>query len=215
MPHESANPGGGDAGVRQEFSKQTADNSRSFYVGQGSARSWRDALPIHPTTELLPRMSPDELRVLAEDILERGLDIPITVWRAQEHFPPQSIDGRNRLDAMQAVSFTLKVENVGPTPIRGFGCGYGSRRSTCRCRWRPSRCAAIDPTAIRTPTSSAPTSTAATPSRRELIGKLIKVQPERSNRQIAKTVGCAMSALIRSRHPEGRLTLTPRQRRSQ
>jgi hypothetical protein len=33
---------------------------------------WRNVLPIHPTTELFPRMTPDELRALGEDIKKKA-----------------------------------------------------------------------------------------------------------------------------------------------
>jgi hypothetical protein len=77
------------------------------------ARKWRDVLPIHPAAELFPHMSPDELRELGEDIKNNGQHVPITVWKEQKHFPPQLLDGRSRLDALEAVGFAIEVENVG------------------------------------------------------------------------------------------------------
>jgi hypothetical protein len=65
--------------------------------------SWRDVLPIHPAAELFPLMSRDELKVLGEDIRQNGLHVPVSVWKEQKNFPPRLIDGRNRLDAMEAV----------------------------------------------------------------------------------------------------------------
>jgi hypothetical protein len=65
--------------------------------------NWRDVLPIHPGAELFPRMSQDELRALGEDIKERGLHIPITVWKAQSICRPNcstaAIDSTRFIDS--------------------------------------------------------------------------------------------------------------------
>jgi hypothetical protein len=44
-------------------------------------KSWRDVLKIHPAAELFPRMSPDDLRALGEDIKANGLKSPIVMWK--------------------------------------------------------------------------------------------------------------------------------------
>jgi len=94
------------------------------------ATSWRDVLPIHPAAELFPLMSPDELKALGEDIHKKnGLLMPVTVWKAQKHFPPQLLDGRNRLDAMEAFGFTIDAENVVPTAIRRSDYGWRGLRT--------------------------------------------------------------------------------------
>jgi ParB-like chromosome segregation protein Spo0J len=47
-------------------------------------------------------MSPDELRVLSENIKKRGLVNPIVVWSPDRQSNEQYLlDGRNRLDAME------------------------------------------------------------------------------------------------------------------
>jgi hypothetical protein len=33
---------------------------------------WRDTLPIHPAAELFPRMSPDELQALGDDVVVKN-----------------------------------------------------------------------------------------------------------------------------------------------
>src|SRR5262249_42349768 len=71
--------------------------------------SWRDTLPIHPAAELFPLMSPAELRALGDDIKKNGLKIPVTVWKGSG--PLQLLDGRNRLDAMEAVGIRIKRLN--------------------------------------------------------------------------------------------------------
>src|SRR5262249_36802797 len=64
-------------------------------------KSWRDVLQIHPAAELFPLMTPDELRVLGEDIKKNGLTSPIVLWRSHPQAPAQLLDGRNRLDAIE------------------------------------------------------------------------------------------------------------------
>ena len=67
------------------------------------APSWRDFLPVHPAANLFPLMSPEELRKLGEDIDKNGLKLPIALWRAPgSEAPAQLLDGRNRLDAIEA-----------------------------------------------------------------------------------------------------------------
>jgi DNA-binding Lrp family transcriptional regulator len=46
-------------------------------------------------------MSPDELRALGQDIKEHGLTSPVALWRADPKAPLQLLDGRNRLDAIE------------------------------------------------------------------------------------------------------------------
>src|SRR5262249_52732963 len=109
MVRKNANAGAGDSGARQGFPKQNrpADNSHSSCARQASAQSWRDVLPIHPAAELFPRMSADELRTLGEDIKKNGLTSPIVLWEAGKTTQLFLLDGRGRLDAMEAVGLPV------------------------------------------------------------------------------------------------------------
>ena len=76
---------------------------------QAGPSSWRDVLPIHPATELFPRMSSDELRTLADDIKKNSLQTPIAV-RCQRNgdtgeWSHQLLDGISRLDAIELAGF--------------------------------------------------------------------------------------------------------------
>ena len=75
--------------------------------------SWRDVLPIHPAAALFPMMTPDELKTLGEDIRKQGQRVPIAVWKAQKRSRPELLDGRNRLDAMEAVGIGIRVDYEG------------------------------------------------------------------------------------------------------
>jgi hypothetical protein len=77
--------------------------------------SWRDTLPVHPAAELFPLMGQDELRALGEDIKKNGLLNPVVFWSPEEKFARNwreiagsfLLDGRNRLDALEAVGIDV------------------------------------------------------------------------------------------------------------
>jgi hypothetical protein len=145
------------------------------------AKSWRDVLPVHPAAELFPLMSPDELRELGEDIKKNGPASPPVLWAmAGDRYA--LIDGRNRLDAMEAVGilhidpetddlvFTspggqqtlLPLETLGHCPLDPYD--YVLSANAHRRHLTAEQ-------------------------KRELIAKVLKAQPEKSNRQVAKLVG--------------------------
>ncbi len=63
--------------------------------------SWRDHVTIHPAAELFPLMSDAELLELGEDIKQNGLTSPIAIM--VENGNAVLVDGRNRLDAIERV----------------------------------------------------------------------------------------------------------------
>jgi hypothetical protein len=164
---------------------------------QAAARSWRDALKIHPAADEFELMNHDELVALGEDIKARGLVNPIVYTWADDAglraAPCRLLDGRSRLDAMEAVGLEveLKVDRGGrllmsvaglhegadcvPEPILRPGDPYDQAISLNihRRHLTPDQ-------------------------KRELITKIIARAPEKSDRQIAieicvdhKTVGTA------------------------
>ncbi len=75
-----------------------------------AVKSWRDVYPIHPAAEMFPLMAHDELLELGEDIKKNGLRVPIVIFRegpAGDDETLYVLDGRNRLDAMEAVGINL------------------------------------------------------------------------------------------------------------
>lgn len=73
-------------------------------------KSWREVLPVHPAAELFPMMTPEALRALGEDIKAHGLRSPVTVWESEKGSGLFLLDGRNRLDAMEAIGLR-PIEN--------------------------------------------------------------------------------------------------------
>jgi hypothetical protein len=71
-------------------------------------KSWRDQVSIHPAAELFPPMSAEELKALGEDIKKNRLRHSIVLWGGRGNVPDQLLDGRNRLEAMEALGI-LKV----------------------------------------------------------------------------------------------------------
>jgi hypothetical protein len=75
------------------------------------AKSWRDVLPVHPAAELFPLMSPEELKDLGCDIRRAGLRARVALWKESVNSPTLLLDGRNRLDAIEAVGIALNIDD--------------------------------------------------------------------------------------------------------
>jgi ParB-like chromosome segregation protein Spo0J len=132
---------------------------------QAAPRSWRDVLPVHPAADLFPLMSPDELKVLGEDIIKNGLCERVAVIDGPDG-KPVLIDGRNRLDAMELVGQQFTLEAV-----------------AMRLRYQ-EHSHDFDPYAYVTSINLHRRHLTAN-QKRDLIAKLLKATPEKSDRQIA------------------------------
>jgi len=141
-------------------------------------KSWRDGLQIHPAAELFPRMAPDELKVLGEDIVKSGLTSHIALWRPDPKSPVQLLDGRNRLDAIELV--TGKPVEIGTPSIMA-----GDFLATGMVTELDGR--KVDPWAYVV-SANIHRRHLTGEQKREIIAELIKAQPEKSNLQIAKTI---------------------------
>ena len=141
-------------------------------------RSWRDVLSVHPAAELFPQMSADELRELGEDIKKHGglPAVPLVLWEAEKGAPPFLLDGRNRLDAMEAVGL----------PVLDTQGEWFNWNLACRC----TQIRGNDPYAYVI-SANIHRRHLAVEQKRELIAKLIKATPEKSDRQIAETVNAS------------------------
>jgi hypothetical protein len=127
------------------------------------SKSWRDLLPVHPAAELFPMMSEEELRALGEDIKKNGLREGVALLDGK------LLDGRNRLEAMEAVGIKLTTGNG-------------------QIEWAkiPSRnVKGSDPIAFVISKNIHRRHLTAD-QKRDVIAKLIKATPEKSDRQIAE-----------------------------
>jgi hypothetical protein len=139
--------------------------------------SWRSTLPIHPAADLFPLMSPDELKALGEDIKKNNLTSDIVLWRADPKAPTQLLDGRNRLDAIEMK--TGKPVIVGP-PSLTSGEDFLACDKVIVLDGKK-----IDPYAYVVSANIKRRHLSAE-DKRDLIAKLIKATPEKSDRQIAE-----------------------------
>lgn len=143
-----------------------------------SAASWRDALPIHPAADLFPPMGTEELRALGEDILKHGLTSPIVLWRALPKGQALLLDGRNRLDAMEIVTGNEVV--VGPPSVMAGKNFLALNKVVVLDK-------SVDPwTYVVSANINRRHLTA--DDKRRIIAALIKANPQKSDRQIAKLV---------------------------
>jgi DNA-binding transcriptional regulator YhcF (GntR family) len=155
-------------------------------------RKWRDVLPIHPAADLFPLMSPDELKALGEDIRKNGLKERVKVlstWsKPLNGFDPALeltnvlIDGRNRLDAMEAAGINLfrtdgQFENSFFLSLSGK---------------------VIDPYAYVI-SANIHRRHLTTAQRIELVEKVIKLNPEMSSRRAAKLAGVSPTTATKAK----------------
>jgi hypothetical protein len=137
--------------------------------------SWRDVLSIHPAAELFPSMSEDELRALGEDIKKNGLTSKVVLWR-DGRAGPVLLDGRNRLDAIEMV--IDRPVMVGPPSI-------ATPKEFLACNKVIVLDKSVDPFEYVI-SANIHRRHLNVYERDELIAKLIKTDPTKSNRQIAR-----------------------------
>ena len=126
--------------------------------------SWRDRLGINDAAFIMPNLTPDELRELAEDIREKGLRNKIVLLNGQV------LDGINRADALEF----LKVELFEPD-------------GTPKAEYFETRTAEeIKDPAAYVVSQNIKRRHLNTAKKQELVAELIKLEPTKSNRAIAE-----------------------------
>jgi hypothetical protein len=158
--------------------------------------NWRDHLKVHPAADLFPLMSGAELKELAGDIRRNGLQTAIVLWAASKDDPHWLlVDGRNRLDAL-ALSGSLAIDDEGQL-CRVMPDGELSHISGIGHHHHPP----CDPYAHAVSLNIHRRHLTAE-DKRDLIAKLLKASPEKSDRSIAKlaktsptTVGAVRSTV--------------------
>lgn len=167
---------------------QIDPHPNKVHITDTPAPSWRDVLKIHPAAELFPLMPPDELKKLGADIKKNGLRMPTVWWRDPSTDQLYLLDGRNRLDAMEAAGRNVIVGGTpgqDVTDLRGvlLNSDYWYVLPPCGPRGQgyPDPYAYVISANIHRRHLTAE-------QKRELIAKLLKATPGKSDRQIAETV---------------------------
>jgi DNA-binding Lrp family transcriptional regulator len=167
-------------------------------------------IAVHPAADLFPMMSEPELRSLGEDIKKNGLLSPITIGlKVGINYGSSCVDdyelwdGRNRLAAMELMGMSPLTFNPGgrrrdPRWMLDDVVGYG--------------CDTYTDNPVRIETSSEAGEAyeyiigvnirrrhLTAEQKGELIGKLLKANPTKSNRQIAKIVGASHPRVAKER----------------
>jgi hypothetical protein len=145
--------------------------------------NWRAHLRIHPAADLFPLMSESELKEHAEDIKANGLCAPLGFWSKDGN---SLLDGRNRLDALALLGLLYETEDH----------HLGIKKWTVGKGWsdRPAGHLELaidtqgysdgDPYAIAL-SLNVHRRHLTHKQKDELVAKLIKANPGKSNRQIA------------------------------
>jgi DNA-binding Lrp family transcriptional regulator len=152
------------------------------------AFNWREHLAIHPAAELFPLMSEVELKELAEDIEKNGPRQNIVLCGDPRLGLDncQLVDGRNRLDALAMLGF-LGVNDGGSLVVTKQHTkdgkwidGKGHQPFCYYLKGEAPYALALSYNVHRRHLTAE--------QRRDLIAKVIKATPEKSNRQIAEQV---------------------------
>lgn len=128
--------------------------------------SWRDQIRVHPAADLFPMMTEAELDELAADIAKNGL-WQVPVWFREAKGEPSLLDGRNRIAA---------IDRIGDPALRD---------QLRRVVVEQGDVLAMDPYAYVVSANIRRRHLTAE-QKRELIGKLLKENPGRSDRATAK-----------------------------
>jgi hypothetical protein len=150
---------------------------------------WRDHIKVHPAADLFPMMSESELKELADDIRKNGVRSRVALF-CDEEGEQFLLDGRNRLEAIDR--FTRFKIFDGDGELRDFiGWDY----------YGGSGIKLDDPYAFVV-SANIYRRHLTGEQKQQLIGKLLKATPEKSNRQIAeltkadhKTVGAVRTKM--------------------
>jgi hypothetical protein len=158
-------------------------DTSAAHEDQLPSRAWRDLLPVHPAAEMFPMMSEAELRALGKDIQKRGQQAPIVI------IDGLLLDGRNRLDAMELVGIDCAEQIaliLGDPRLADDDAAADDGVVWLLAKWlREDR--GNDPYALAISLNIQRRHLTAE-QKRDLIAKLLKGTPEKSNRQIAETV---------------------------
>jgi hypothetical protein len=161
-----------------------------------TTKSWRDVVEIHPAAEMFPLMNPTEIKALGNDIRRNGLRIPTIWWRDHTTHKLYLLDGRNRLDAMEAIGRNLVNYFAAPCdrwPLNLNSDHLYELPLPGRSKSYPDPYEYVLSANIHRRHLNAE-------QKRELIAKLLQAKPEQSNVAIAKVVKADDKTVAKVRH---------------
>jgi hypothetical protein len=146
---------------------------------------WRSVIKVHPAADLFPMMSPEELKALGEDIKAHGLKVPIETWFDKDGEEEWLIDGRNRLDTLASLGYRFirkETQHGEPTCPEHFIIYEPTGKKTVQIRPHHG-----DPYELVT-SFNISRRHLTTAQKSELIAKLLKADPTKSDRAVAEVV---------------------------
>jgi hypothetical protein len=162
--------------------------------------SWRVFLKIHPAAELFPLMTEAELRELAEDIKTNGLRAPIVGWAGDGD--QLLLDGRNRLDAMALLGLLYETDDHHVGVKKWTGKQWSERPGghlgyASGCEFKNFYDG--DPYAIAL-SLNVHRRHLTNEQKRDLIAKLLKLDPGKSDRQIGEMAKVSHTTVAKARN---------------
>src|SRR5262249_11620176 len=157
-----------------------------------TAASWHDVLPIHPAADLFPRVNPDELRALADDIKVHGVRTPPVLYFAGVFGCDPITEGS--LSLLDGITRFNALELNGHHPSLGRLPDTRSHNYTIDIRDVETHDVLIENAKVGDSTTDPPEYVTSAnihrrhltaEQKRELIGELLKAMPEKSDRVIA------------------------------
>jgi hypothetical protein len=157
---------------------------------------WRDAIKPHPACEMLPGLSSGELKALGEDIKKHGLQVPVVIradliepGNRASGYKYSLLDGRSRLDAMEAVGIDVRLTKIRKKESQAWRLDSDNGDVELRAMFPIIHTSGDgDPFDFVISTNLHRRHLTAE-KKRDLIAKLLKANPERSDRAVGKMIG--------------------------
>jgi hypothetical protein len=155
-------------------------------------KTWRDVLPVHPASDLFPMMGDDEINDLAADIEKHGLHERVVLWTDGDAV--SLLDGRNRIAALEKLGQTIKLHRARRRPGSDLG------QPSLRADDYPVGVVGYVEDPYEYVLSANVHRRHLTPDqKRTIVAAVLKAQPEKSDRQIAKQTGVSHPTVAKER----------------